>query len=189
MSSKQTKRVISGLAMFTAANVALAQGAQAPGPPGPPKEMAQLEVYKGSWVCHGSVPAGPYGPARKTTTALEVQGDLDGRWLSGRIADMPSKENPHPFKGVVHMTYDATAKEFLMLWIDNTGGRATQAASGWDTDKMVWLGEGSMEGKKIASRDTFTRKGAGLQHLGEMHLDGKWVVVQDEVCKRSAGKK
>ncbi|MCK7493468.1 MAG: hypothetical protein MZW92_20395 [Comamonadaceae bacterium] len=54
---------------------------------------------------------------------------------------------------------------------------------------MVWLGDGSMEGKKIAARDTFTSKGADLQHLGELQMDGKWVVVQDEVCKRSAGKK
>lgn len=109
-------------------------------------------------------------------------------WLSGRIGDVASKQNPHPFKGVVHMTYDTTAKSYLMLWIDNTGGRATQTSSGWDAEKMVWLGDGSMDGKKITARDTFIRKGADLQHLGEMQLDGKWGVVQDEVCKRSAPK-
>ena len=56
-------------------------------------------------------------------------------------------------------------------------------------DKMVWVGDGSMDGKKIGVRDTFTRKGADLQHLGELQLDGKWVVVQDEVCKLSTAKK
>jgi hypothetical protein len=54
---------------------------------------------------------------------------------------------------------------------------------------MVWLGDGSMEGKKIVARDTFTRKGADLQHVGELQQDGKWGIVQDEVCKRSAPKK
>ncbi|MBL8344954.1 MAG: DUF1579 family protein [Rubrivivax sp.] len=186
MTRTQTKHTWLGLALLTVAHAALAQGAQ---PSGPPKEMAQLEAYKGSWVCHGNVPAGPYGPARKTTTTLKFEGDLDGRWISGRIADMPSKGNPQPFKGVAHMTYDSAAKQFFMLWVDNTGGRATQTASGWDTDKMVWQGEGSMDGKKMTSRDTFTRKGTDLHHLGEMQAEGKWVVVQDELCKRSAGKK
>jgi len=49
-----------------------------------------------------------------------------------------------------------------VLWIDNTGGRATQTSAGWDGDKTVWLGDGSM--------------------------DCKWDVVQDKVCKRSAPK-
>jgi hypothetical protein len=87
------------------------------------------------------------------------------------------------------MTYDTTARNYLMLWIDNTGGRASQTSSGWEGDKMVWLGDGSMDGKKIAARDTFARKGADLRHLGELQLDGKWVVVQDEVCKQPARKK
>jgi hypothetical protein len=76
-----------------------------------------------------------------------------------------------------------------MLWIDNTAGRATQTSSGWEADKMVWLGDGSMEGKKTTAGDTFTRKAADFPHLGEIQMDGKWVVVQDEHCMRSARKK
>ena len=164
----------------------LAPGAQ---PPGPPKEMAQLKGYEGSWVCQGNVPEGPYGPAHKSTTSVKIHGDLDGMWLSGRIDEAASTGNPHPFRGMMHMTYDTTAKNFLMLWVDNTGGWATQTSSGWEGEKMVWLGDGSMGDKKIMARDTFTKKGAELQHLGELQMDGKWVVVQDEVCKRPAPKK
>lgn len=54
---------------------------------------------------------------------------------------------------------------------------------------MVWVGDGSMADKKIVARDTFTKKGAELQHLGELQIDGKWVVVQNEVCTREAAKK
>jgi hypothetical protein len=32
-------------------------------------------------------------------------------------------------------------------------------------------------------------RGGGRQHLGELELDGTWIVVQDEVCKRPAAKK
>lgn len=122
-------------------------------------------------------------------TTIKMHGDLGGMWISGRVDDLPSKGTPHPFRGVVHMGYDALAKNHVMLWIDNTGGRSTQTSSGWEGDKMVWLGDGVMDGKKLAARDTFTRKGTDLHHFGEHQLDGKWVVVQDELCKRSAGKK
>jgi len=182
----QTKLALLSLTMLAAVHTALAQGSQ---PPGPPMEMAQLKGYEGSWVCHGNVPEGPYGPAHKSTTSVKIHGDLDGMWLLGHIDEAASKENANPFKGTMHMTYDTTAKSFLMLWVDNTGGWATQSSSGWEGDKMVWLGDGSMGGKKITGRDTFTKKGAELQHLGELQTDGKWVVVQDEVCKRAAPKK
>jgi hypothetical protein len=42
---------------------------------------------------------------------------------------------------------------------------------------------------KVGSRDTFTKKGADLRHVGEVQMDGKWVTLQDELCKRSAAKK
>ncbi|MGB8325979.1 MAG: DUF1579 family protein [Steroidobacteraceae bacterium] len=187
MSTKtQTKLALLSLAMLAAVHSALAQGSQ---PPGPPMEMAQLKGYEGSWVCHGNVPEGPLGPAHKSTTYLKIHGDLDGMWLSGRIDEAASKENVRPFRGMLHMTYDTTAKDFLMLWVDNTGGWAMQSSSGWEGEKMVWLGDGSMGGKKITGRDTFTRQEAELQHLGELQMDGKWVVVQDEVCKRRDLKK
>ena len=46
-----------------------------------------------------------------------------------------------------------------------------------------------MGGKKIMARDTITTKGAELRHPGELQVEIKWVVVQDEVCKRQATKK
>ncbi|MCK7493467.1 MAG: hypothetical protein MZW92_20390 [Comamonadaceae bacterium] len=52
-------------------------------PPRPPKELAQLKAFQGAWLCHGNVPAGPYGPARKTATTIKIDGDLDGMWFRG----------------------------------------------------------------------------------------------------------
>ena len=46
-----------------------------------------------------------------------------------------------------------------------------------------------MNGKTIGVRDTFTKKGADMQHLGELQMDGKWLTVQDETCKRKNSKK
>jgi hypothetical protein len=172
-------------ALLAAVQLAVAQGNPQPGPP---KELAQLKSYEGSWSCHGNVPEGPFGPAHKSETHVRIHGDLDGMWLSGSIEEVATKENPSPFKGVTHMTYNAAAQNFVMIWVDNLGGFATQSSPGWDGSKMVWLGDGTMAGQKIVARDTFTKQGAELQHLGELQLDGKWVVVQDEVCAHAAKK-
>lgn len=182
----KTKLALLAVALMPAFQMAFAQGSQ---PSGPPKEMAQIKSYEGAWVCHGSVPEGPLGPAHKSTTSVKIHSDLDGMWLSGRIEEAASKGNPHPFKGMMHMGYEAGAKTFQMIFVDNTGGSATQTSPGWEGDTMVWLGDGSMGGKKISARDTFTKKGAELQHLGELQMDGKWIVVQDEICKREVSKK
>ena len=68
------------LAMLAVALLAANQGALAQGDPpaGPPKELAQLESYEGSWVCHGSAPEGPLGPAHTSTTTVKIHGELDG---------------------------------------------------------------------------------------------------------------
>jgi hypothetical protein len=180
MMTTKTKLAMLALTVLPAMQMAIAQDSQ---PSGPPKEMAQLKSYEGSWVCHGGT------PAHKSTTSVNIHPDLDGMWLSGHIEEAASKENPHGFKGILHMNYDKVAKNYLMLWVDNFGGWSSQTSSGWDGDKMVWLGSGSMAGKKVDARDTFAKKGAELQHLGELQIDNKWVVVQDEVCKgRAAGK-
>jgi hypothetical protein len=171
------------LAILSAFPLALAQGSQ---PPGPPKEIEPLKTFDGSWTCAGNVPAGPLGPAHKSSSHVMIHKDLDGMWYSGRVEEAKTKENPHPFKGMVHMTYDPTEKACVVLSVDNTGGWAHQTTSGWESDRMTWLGEGSMMGKKIEVRDTFTKKGADLQHVGELRIDDKWVVIQDEVCKHTA---
>jgi len=182
----KTKLAMLALVVLPALQTALAQGSP---PSGPPKEMTELKSYEGSWDCHGGAPDGPLGPAHKSATTVKIHSDLDGMWFSGRFEEAASKENPHAYRGMMHMNYDAAAKNFLQIWVDNLGGWAKQTSSGWDGDKMVWLGEGTLAGKTIGARDTFTKKGADLQHLGELQLDGKWVVVQDEVCKRTAAKK
>jgi hypothetical protein len=47
--------------------------------------------------------------------------------------------------------------------------------------------EGTTEGmdKPAPSRETFTRKGPGeVMHMGEMAVEGKWVKLDEETCKK-----
>lgn len=160
-----------------------------PAAPMPPAELDQLKKYQGDWICTGEVPKGPLGPARKTSTSVSFKTDLDGMWISGQVAEAASAENPHAYRGTAYMTYDAAAKSFITLWVDNTGGWAHQTSKGWQQSRMVWLGEGALMGSKVTARDTFTDQGPALKHVGELQIDGKWTLVQNEICKPKAEEK
>ena len=182
----RTKLAVLSLAALPVFHTVLTQGMEAPKPA---KEMEQLAAFDGTWTCTGNAPAGPLGPAHATRSTAKFHKDLGGMWLSGTIAESASKENPQAFEGMAHMTYDAAGKGFVLLWVDNMGAWSTETSPGWQGDTMVWTGEGSLNGMKVGSRDTFTKKGADLHHVGEVQMDGKWVTLQDELCKGSAAKK
>jgi hypothetical protein len=180
---KSTTLAIMALAVLLVIQPALAQGAK---PPAPSKDMAQLSFFRGSWTCTGEVPASAMGPAHKSKSGVVTRDELDGAWLTVHVNEAGGPDNPHPFKGMAQMGFDAVAKNYLMLWVDNSSGWAAQTSTGWEGDRMVFTGDGSMGGKKLTARDTFTKKGAAFHHLGELQIDGKWVVVQDENCQRPA---
>ena len=66
------------------------------------------------------------------------------------------------------------------------GGWAQQTSAGWQGDALVFTGDGVMGGQKSGARDTFTKKADGsLTHKGEMQMKGKWVVMDEETCRKS----
>ena len=111
------------LVLVVAVSMAMAQPA---GPPRPAPELAQIKFFAGTWSCEGSVPASPMGPAHKNRTAVIIHSDLGGFWYSGTVREEKTAENPHPMSGMFHETYDAANKQFMMLWVDNMGGWATE---------------------------------------------------------------
>ena len=160
--------------------------AQAPPPPKPAAEMAQLKMFDGAWSCAGEVPAGPMGPAQKTKTTVKVHTDLGGFWQVGTVT-MTSTGMPGVFEGRFQTTYDAGQKAFVMLWADNMGGYSTEVAPAGDADKMVYLGEGSMGGQKMQTRDTFVKAADGsFKRSGEAQINGQWVSMGEETCHRPA---
>jgi hypothetical protein len=167
---------------------AFAQTPAAPPPaPKPAPEMDQIASFVGTWNCEGSVPESPFGPAHKTKTDVNIKKDLDGFWVSGTVKEQKTAVSPMPIQGNFHQTYDAGKKQFVMLWVDNFGGWATSTSPGWEGDTMAWTGEGNMGGQTFGSRDSFTKKGAGvLYHVTEMKLGDKWTPMGDETCKKAA---
>jgi hypothetical protein len=177
---RKMRRFVAGLA--TALLVAATIRAQEPPKPAP--EMAQLKVFEGNWSCEGNSPAGPFGPAHKTRTALQTWLDLDGFWYRSAVTEFKTEENAHPVKGVSYMGYDGANKQFLLVWVDNFGSWATETSPGWKGDTSVWTGEQNVKGERTSSRDTFVKKSATeMTHRFDLGIKGEWSVIVEETCK------
>ena len=152
--------------------------------PKPAPEMAQLKFFDGSWTCNGDSPATPMGPAQKTKSAVKSHTAMNGFWQAGTV----SMSSPAmSMEGMFHITYDAAAKQYVMLWMDNMGGYAQQTSPGWDGDKVVYTGEGSMMGQKMQARDTFIKNADGsFKHTSEAQMNGQWTSMGEETCKKAA---
>jgi len=151
--------------------------------PKPAPEMAQLKPFDGSWSCEGMMPAGPQGPAQKTKTTVKSHVGMNGFWQVGTVTMAAP-----PMEGMFHITYDAGQKQYVMVWVDNMGGYSQETSTGWDGDKMVFTGEGSMMGQKQQARDTFTKTndGSSFKHASEVQMNGQWTSMGDETCHKAA---
>jgi hypothetical protein len=156
------------------------------GPPKPAPELANLKFFAGSWTCSGDSPAGPFGPAHKTQSTVTLKSDLDGFWYAGTMTEMKTASNPHPVKGMLHLGYDTGEKQFVQVWVDNTGSRSVQMSPGWEGDSISFTGEQVVMGEKAAAKDTITKKGAReFTHKFELTMKGETYTIVDETCKRA----
>jgi uncharacterized protein DUF1579 len=173
--------LVSAAALLLVASAALAQEAPKPAP-----EMSQLKYFAGSWSCSGDAPASPFGPAHKTKSSLMLKLDLDGFWYDGMMTEMKTASNTHPVKGMLHLGYDATSKQFVQVWVDNTGAWATQMSPGWQGNTIVFTGDQVVMGEKLTARDTLARKSdTEFTHKFELNMKGQWSPIIDETCKKA----
>jgi len=177
-------RRITSLAAVSLVTVAFAGAGWAQqGPPKPAPEMAQLAYFEGMWTCNGKSFETPMGPAGTMKSTADIRKELNGHFQSGTIKG--SMANMPPFEGRFHATYDTGMKQFVMLWVDNMGGRAESTSSGWKGDTLSYEGEGHMGGQTMKSRDTFTKSGpTSMKHAWEMQIDGKWMPAGEETCTK-----
>jgi len=181
----KTVTITSILVSLLACSTALAQE----GPPKPAPELANLKYFVGTWSCSGDSPAGPFGPAHKTQSTLTLKPDLDGFWYVGTMTEKKTASNPHPVRGMLHFGYDATAKQFVQLWVDNMGSRSLEMSPGWEGDSMTFSGEQHVMGDKTTAKDTVTKKGPNeFAHKFELTMKGQTSTIVEETCKRP-GKK
>jgi len=159
-------------------------------PPKPAPEMSQVKYFAGSWTCSGDAPASPFGPAHKTKSSQMLKLDLDGFWYAGMMSEMKTASNTQPMKGMLHLGYDAAAKQYVLLWVDNFGTWATEMSPGWQGDTMVWTGDQMIMGEKATAKDTFVKKSdTEYTHKFELQTKGQWGTIVDETCKKAGAAK
>ena len=190
MSARVIATLFAAAALAAVAPAAFAQAdkkAEKPmmAPPKPAAEMSNLKFFDGSWTCSGEGAMEPGGAMMKMETSVMSHSDLGGFWQSGTVKGKPMAGMP-AFEGMFHMTYDPAAKGYLMMWVDNMGGRSEERSSGWAGDSIVFTGESAMGMEKMGSRDTFKKNADGsMVHTGEMQAGGQWVKMMEETCRKS----
>ena len=153
--------------------------------PKPAPEMENLKWFAGSWSCSGNSPESPFGPAHKTQSTISLKRDLDGFWYDGMMTEMKTASNPHPVKGMLHLGYDSGSKQYVQVWVDNTGSWSNEMSPGWEGDTMTFTGDQVVMGKKGTAKDTITKKGNNqFAHKFELTMDGQTHTIVDEVCKK-----
>ena len=169
------------------AGVAARAEEKAPAAPHPAPEMSQLKAFEHSFTCAGQADASSFGPAHATSSHVHAHGDLGGFWVSGMVRETKTAATPTPMEGMFHMTWDPGKKQFMMLWVDSSGGWSQETSPGWNGDTIVWTGEGWMGGQKLESKDTFTKKGAeALEHSWELNLNRQWTPLGHKTCTVAA---
>jgi hypothetical protein len=148
-------------------------GARTPAP-----ELETLAFLVGDWTCTGKM---SMGSAHDTMGTVRVSRDLGGFWYVGRYSETKSTTNPCPMSFEFIQGYDSAKKTFTMTCFQADGGQCSQTSAGWEAARLVYSGE--MAGTPV--RTTLTQKGRdGLEHLGEVQVNGEWVETDYEICTR-----
>jgi hypothetical protein len=161
--------------------------AAAPPPPAPKPaaELDQLKYFEGTWKCAGKQPAGPFGPEHDYKSSFKMKKDVDNFWIGLEYEQKKSKVHPVPIKAKGFVGWDSVAKKFVTIGVDNTGGWITESSTGWEGDKLVFSGDGSMMGQKVSFRETYAKKSdKAFLWTGEMKLGKDFISVGTDDCKK-----
>ncbi|HVV16512.1 MAG TPA: DUF1579 family protein [Polyangia bacterium] len=184
--AKATGATAPGTAAKAAPAPAAAAAAMPPPPaPKPAAELDQLKVFEGSWRCDGKQPAGPFGPEQQYKSTFKGKKDIDNFWIAIEYDQKKSKVHPMPIKARGFLGYDPAAKKYVTIGADNTGGWISESSPGWEGDKLVFSGDGSMGGQKVSFRETYTKKSEKeMTWSGEMKMGKDWISVGSDSCKK-----
>jgi len=148
-------------------------------------KLKELQTFVGTWQCTGIAFASPMGPEHATKATVNGAWILNGSWVEVRYTETKTAKNPHPYAVRLLMSYDEEPKAFVSGAVDNMTGYSTAQSPGWMDDKMTFSGVQHGGGATMNVHDIFTRVGKNeVRHETEMEMNGKWVKLDQESCKR-----
>jgi hypothetical protein len=149
-------------------------------------------LYKGlegSWKCDTTMAAGsmaPNSPELKVKSMVKIAKakDLSGMWYRGEYEIKKTKAIPG-FKGTFMLGYDALSKAALNVSYDNTGGAGLATGTNATGDSVTFVGESYVNGQKMKTRETMTKRGPKeVEHRFEADLGKGFQVMGTDECKK-----
>jgi len=148
-------------------------------------KLKELQAFVGTWKCTGTTFASPMGPEHPTMGTVNGEWILNGSWVEVRYTETKTAKNPHPYAVRMLLSYDSQPKAFVSGAVDNMSGYSTGQSPGWEGDKMTFSGPSHGGGATMTVHDIFTKVGKNeVRHESEMEMNGKWVKIDQESCKR-----
>lgn len=151
---------------------------------GPNPKLKGLEPFAHNYTCTGIAYASPMAPEHPTAATVTGEWTLGGTWVRFSYIETKTAKNPMPVGVRGFMGYDPELSKFVVGTVDNMGGYSTGAGD-WNGDSIVFEGPWHLGDRTAKARDTFTKNGTKLMHVGEMEMDGKWVKYGQETCTRT----
>lgn len=153
----------------------------------PAEQKEGLKLFTGTWRCDGKAST-ELAEEVPTKVTLAFKSDLGGRWITLRLDEQKSKQNPRALTSTEVWGYSAALGGFVRNGADNQGGFYSGTSSGWVGDRFWWTTDTTRNGKKVKLKDTFTKK-SDRELVFERALDPSgtgdaYRVFYEGTCKR-----
>jgi len=117
--------------------------------PKPAAEMKELRVLVGTWSTDETFEPSPFMPGGTATGTNTVRLGPGGFTV---LMDQRSKSTMGPFAGHGVLTWDPNEKAYKTVWADSMAPGVTVDTGHKESDNIVYTGEVTMGGKKIATK-------------------------------------
>jgi uncharacterized protein DUF1579 len=170
-----------GSAKAAGSGAAAGSGSAAPAGmqmPKPPQELTDMaKGMGGTWKCTGKLHMGP--ETIDVTANITGKLDLDKMWWHESLTQTKAKGTPYHFDA--YMTYDAAAKKWMRVSVDNMG----VVESTTSTDHTTWTGTANGMGQSMQVKTVATPSDKEIKLEGQVSMDGKnWMPSFEMDCKK-----
>jgi hypothetical protein len=146
-----------------------------------------LKAFITPWDCKGSIYAWETGESQPSHLLWTFAPDLGG-WIHMTGQQLSTEHAPGPnwMTGMQYMGYDNLSQEYLIFGLDDHGGTWSQTGQFQGDGKIVYHGpyRSTVDGKLVASRDTWQVSGGNMYHTGEIERNGKYRKTDEEICTK-----
>jgi hypothetical protein len=100
-------------------------------------DFSSMMFLTGTWNCSQML----RGKTRPDTSTTSL--GMNGMWMvSQDVAPPFDQYRTVAVNSTTYMGYDSTAKQWVSIGVDDTGGYGTQSSPGWQGSVITWSGKG-----------------------------------------------